>query len=154
MVMPKPLPSLKVSWRKPSRSEPHSRQDSRQIVYFKIHSRHLLADSLFTVKVVIFRAGKIPVFCIYRGKTAVKQGMSNTVFHVILSRFLRNKRDILLSLQHDYKTIMTIAKEIKRRIAEFSEDYVFTASDFEIESQNQSAVVKALNRMVKSGEIL
>ena len=48
---------------------------------------------------------------------------------------------------------MNIAKEIKKRIAEFSEDYVFTASDFEIGSQNQSAVVKALNRMVKSGEI-
>ena len=47
---------------------------------------------------------------------------------------------------------MNISKEIKRRITGFSEDYVFTASDFEIESQNQSAVVKALNRMVKSGE--
>ena len=44
-------------------------------------------------------------------------------------------------------------KEIRRRIAGFSEDYVFTASDFEIDTQNQSAVVKALNRMVKSGEI-
>jgi len=66
---------------------------------------------------------------------------------------LRNKRDIFLSLQRDNETIMNVTKEIRRRIAGFSEDYVFTASDFEIETQNQSAVVKALNRMVKSGEI-
>ena len=66
---------------------------------------------------------------------------------------MRNKRDILLSLQRDNETIMNVTKEIRRRIAGFSEDYVFTASDFEIETQNQSAVVKALNRMVKSGEI-
>lgn len=71
-----------------------------------------------------------------------------------MSRFLRNKRDIFLSLQRDNETIMNVTKEIRRRIAGFSEDYVFTASDFEIETQNQSAVVKALNRMVKSGEIL
>ena len=51
-------------------------------------------------------------------------------------------------MQHDNETIMNITKEIRRRIAGFSEDYVFTASDFEIETQNQSAVVKALNRMV------
>lgn len=70
-----------------------------------------------------------------------------------MSRFLRNKRDIFLSLQRDNETIMNVTKEIRRRIAGFSEDYVFTASDFEIETQNQSAVVKALNRMVKSGEI-
>ena len=70
-----------------------------------------------------------------------------------MSRFLRNKRDILLSLQRDNETIMNVTKEIRRRIAGFSEDYVFTASEFEIETQNQSAVVKALNRMVKSGEI-
>ena len=74
-------------------------------------------------------------------------------FKLFLSRFLRNKRDILLSLQHDNETIMNITKEIRKRIAGFSEDYVFTASDFEIDTQNQSAVVKALNRMVKSGEI-
>ena len=70
-----------------------------------------------------------------------------------MSRFLRNKRDIFLSLQRDNETIMNVTKEIRRRIAGFSEDYVFTASEFEIETQNQSAVVKALNRMVKSGEI-
>ena len=70
-----------------------------------------------------------------------------------MSRFLRNKRDIFLSLQRDNETIMNVTKEIRRRIAGFSEDYVFTASDFEIKTQNQSAVVKALNRMVKSGEI-
>lgn len=70
-----------------------------------------------------------------------------------MSRFLRNKRDIFISLQRDNETIMNVTKEIRRRIAGFSEDYVFTASDFEIETQNQSAVVKALNRMVKSGEI-
>lgn len=66
---------------------------------------------------------------------------------------MRNKRDVFLSLQRDNETIMNVTKEIRRRIAGFSEDYVFTASDFEIETQNQSAVVKALNRMVKSGEI-
>lgn len=66
---------------------------------------------------------------------------------------MRNKRDIFLSLQRDNETIMNVTKEIRRRVAGFSEDYVFTASDFEIETQNQSAVVKALNRMVKSGEI-
>ena len=58
-----------------------------------------------------------------------------------MSRFLRNKRDIFLSLQRDNETIMNVTKEIRRRIAGFSEDYVFTASDFEIETQNQSAVV-------------
>lgn len=66
---------------------------------------------------------------------------------------MRNKRDIFVSLHRDNETIMNITKEIRRRIAGFSEDYLFTASDFEVESQNQSAVVKALNRMVKSGEI-
>lgn len=48
---------------------------------------------------------------------------------------------------------MNIAKEIRNKISTLSDDYVFTASDFEMESQNQSAVVKALNRMVASGEI-
>jgi hypothetical protein len=70
-----------------------------------------------------------------------------------MSRFLRNKRDILLSLHRDNDTIMNIAKEINRKILGFPEDYVFTASDFKIEIRNQSAVAKALNRMVKSGEI-
>lgn len=70
-----------------------------------------------------------------------------------MSRFLRKKRDISLYLHCDYKTIMNIAKEIEKRIAVFPDDYVFTASDFEIESQNQATVVKALNRLVKSGKI-
>lgn len=48
---------------------------------------------------------------------------------------------------------MSVTKEIKRRIATFSDDYVFTSLDFEIEPQSQSAVVKALNRMAASGEI-
>ncbi len=48
---------------------------------------------------------------------------------------------------------MNVAKEIKRKISAFSDDYVFTASDFEMDSQSVSAVVKALNRMVVSGEI-
>lgn len=48
---------------------------------------------------------------------------------------------------------MNISKEIRKKIVIFPDDYIFTVSDFEIESQNQSAVVKALNRMVKSGEI-
>ena len=72
------------------------------------------------------------------------KGLRDAVFYsfkLFLSRFLRNKRDILLSLQRDNETIMNITKEIRRRIAGFSEDYVFTASDFEIDTQNQSAVV-------------
>ena len=48
---------------------------------------------------------------------------------------------------------MNISKEIRKKIVVFPDDYVFKASDFEIESQNQSAVVKALNRMAASGEI-
>lgn len=48
---------------------------------------------------------------------------------------------------------MNISKEIRKKIVVFPDDYVFKASDFEMESQNQSAVVKALNRMAASGEI-
>lgn len=48
---------------------------------------------------------------------------------------------------------MNISKEIRKKIFVFPDDYVFTASDFEMESQNQSAVVKALNRMAATGEI-
>ncbi len=48
-----------------------------------------------------------------------------------LSRFLRNKRDISLSLHLDNEIIMNVTKEIRRRIVGFSEDYVFTASDFD-----------------------
>ena len=75
------------------------------------------------------------------------------VKQLILSCFLRNKRDILLYLHTDNKWVMNITKEIKRKIATFSNDYVFAASDFELGLQNQSAVVKALNRMTASGEI-
>ena len=48
---------------------------------------------------------------------------------------------------------MNIAKEIRKRISNFADDYVFTASDFDFGTDNQAAVVKALNRMAKSGEI-
>ena len=48
---------------------------------------------------------------------------------------------------------MSISKEIRKKIVVFPDDYVFKASDFEMESQNQSAVVKALNRMAATGEI-
>lgn len=48
---------------------------------------------------------------------------------------------------------MNISKEIRKKIVIFPDDYVFTASDFEMESQNQSAVVKSLNRMAATGEI-
>lgn len=48
---------------------------------------------------------------------------------------------------------MNISKEIRKKIVIFPDDYVFRASDFEMESQNQSAVVKALNRMAATGEI-
>ena len=71
----------------------------------------------------------------------------------ILSRFLRNKRDILLSLFSEYDDVMNITKEIRKRISNFADDYVFTASDFDFGIDNQAAVVKALNRMAKSGEI-
>ena len=71
----------------------------------------------------------------------------------ILSRFLRNKRDILLSLFSEYYDVMNITKEIRKRILNFADDYVFTASDFDFGIDNQAAVVKALNRMAKSGEI-
>ena len=72
---------------------------------------------------------------------------------LILSRFLRNKRDILLSLFSEYDDVMNITKEIRKRISNFADDYVFTASDFDFGTDNQVAVVKALNRMTKSGEI-
>ena len=70
-----------------------------------------------------------------------------------MSRFLRNKRDILLSLFSEYDDVMNITKEIRKRISNFADDYVFTASDFDFGIDNQAAVVKALNRMAKSGEI-
>ena len=70
-----------------------------------------------------------------------------------MSRFLRNKRDILLSLFSEYDDVMNITKEIRKRISNFADDYVFTASDFDFGTDNQAAVVKALNRMAKSGEI-
>lgn len=68
------------------------------------------------------------------------------VFHVINGTFL-------LPLHRESDTIMNVAKEIKKKIAGFPDDYVFTASDFDFEPQNQAAVVKSLNRMAKSGEI-
>ena len=58
-----------------------------------------------------------------------------------MSRFLRNKRDILLSLHRDNEIIMNIAKEINRRISGFPEDYVFTASDFEIDQSWPSFIL-------------
>ena len=70
-----------------------------------------------------------------------------------MSRFLRNKRDILLSLFSEYDDVMSVTKEIRKRISNFADDYVFTASDFDFGADNQAAVVKALNRMAKSGEI-
>ena len=79
--------------------------------------------------------------------------MSNTTKQHILSRFLRNKRDILLSLFSEYNDVMNITKEIRKRISNFADDYVFTASDFDFAADNQAAVVKALNRMAKSEEI-
>lgn len=56
-------------------------------------------------------------------------------------------------MHRESDTIMNVAKEIKKKIAGFPDDYVFTASDFDFEPQNQAAVVKSLNRMAKSGEI-
>lgn len=48
---------------------------------------------------------------------------------------------------------MNVAKEIRKRIRNFADDYVFTASDFDFGVESQTAVVKALNRMSRSGEI-
>ena len=70
-----------------------------------------------------------------------------------MSRFLRNKRDILLYLFAEYDDVMNVTKEIRKRVLNFSDDYVFTASDFDFGVEDQAAVVKALNRMSKSGEI-
>ncbi len=46
---------------------------------------------------------------------------------------------------------MTIAEQIRDQIARFNKDYVFTASDFDI--QNKGAVVKSLQRLASAGEI-
>ncbi len=48
---------------------------------------------------------------------------------------------------------MSTTSEINKKIDGLPVDYVFTASDFDVETQNKSAVVKALNRMEKSGKI-
>jgi len=50
--------------------------------------------------------------------------------------------------------IMNVTNEIKNVIATFSDDYVFTASDFDFDTENKNTVVKALNRMVKSNELM
>lgn len=49
---------------------------------------------------------------------------------------------------------MNVAKEIRRVTDTFSEGYVFTASDFNFNPDKKGAVVKALNRMVKSKELM
>ena len=48
---------------------------------------------------------------------------------------------------------MNITSQVKKKIEEFPEGYVFTSSDFDLELQYQTAIGKALNRLVKSGEI-
>lgn len=45
--------------------------------------------------------------------------MQFLTFFMFLSRFLRNKRDILLSLQRDYKTIMNITISVIIRLSDF-----------------------------------
>ena len=50
--------------------------------------------------------------------------------------------------------IMNITKEIKELVRNFSDDYVLTASDFDFGPQSKAAVVKALNRMADSGELM
>ena len=49
---------------------------------------------------------------------------------------------------------MNITKEIKELVRNFSDDYVLTASDFDFGPQSKAAVVKALNRMADSGELM
>ncbi len=46
---------------------------------------------------------------------------------------------------------MTIAEQVRNQIARFGKDFVFTASDFDI--QNKGAVVKSLQRLASAGEI-
>ena len=48
---------------------------------------------------------------------------------------------------------MNITSQVKKKIEEFPEGYVFTSSDFDLDLQYQTAIGKALNRLVKSGEI-
>lgn len=69
-----------------------------------------------------------------------------------MSRFLRRKRDILLSL-YRYTMDMKIIEQIRKQIGQYPEDYVFSASDFDVSIENQSALVKALNRMAQGGEL-
>lgn len=71
-----------------------------------------------------------------------------------MSRFLRKKRDIFIIFAVVYYLIMNVTKEIKRIIDTFSDDYVFTASDFDFDTGNKSSVVKALNRMVEAKELM
>ena len=49
---------------------------------------------------------------------------------------------------------MNITKEIKELVRNFSDDYVLTASDFDFGPQSKAAVVKALNLMADSGELM
>ena len=92
-------------------------QKGRKGVFF-IKLRYLCAFRLLV---------KRPIFCTDIEEEQELNRKHLIVFFVILSRFLRNKRDILLSFQRDYKAVMNIAKGIRRGIAEFSGDYVFTA---------------------------
>ena len=48
---------------------------------------------------------------------------------------------------------MSIIAELRKTIGNFKEDYAFRASDFSLYRDKPDAVVKALNRMAKAGEI-
>ena len=49
---------------------------------------------------------------------------------------------------------MNVTKEIRSVIDAFPDDYVFTFSDLKFDTENKGTVVKALNRMVESKELM
>lgn len=66
----------------------------------------------------------------------------------------REKTDKIFIFADKSHIDMTIAKKIKQIIGEFSDDYVFTAADFDVDVRQREAVAKALQRMAMRGEIL
>lgn len=48
---------------------------------------------------------------------------------------------------------MKITEELRSKIARLPRGYIFTYSDFMIEVKSKDSTIRALNRMVKSGEI-
>lgn len=48
---------------------------------------------------------------------------------------------------------MSVAKSVESRLNRFPKGYVFTYKDFPMVAENREAIIKAVNRMVKSGRI-